>query len=459
MVQLTKTSQPPPKPEQTRHSTTRRWWKLPLLLIFTLVFLSSGWFTYKVASATGKVFADNTTSGSPLLKGKKLKDDQFGRITILLIGIGGEGHDGPNLADTVQVASIDPKSKQVAMLSLPRDLYVSVPPSAQSDVQKVKLNEVHAIGEDTGNPGGGPALLKEKVSEVLGVPIQYFIRADFAGFTQVVDSVGGINVNVSERLYDPFYPKGRGYEVLDIKPGQQQMNGELALKYARSRETTSDFDRSRRQQETIVGVRDKALSLQYLSNPGKTSQLIEIVGDHIRTDLSLQESQRLGQIVKDIPSGAVQSRVLDNETTGLLTDSVGPGGAFILVPAAGPNDFSEIKSFATNYFNHTDSLVEQAGIDLQNASGREGSARQEFDALSALGYKMVGATNATATAPETVIYDFSNGSKPATVRFLEQRFKGAQVIRQSRDTPSVDVRVVLGSNYVPATEQSGGVNQ
>lgn len=430
--------------------SARRGLKLLLLSVFALVFFSSGWFTYQVASATGKIFTENTTGGSPLLQGKKLKDDQEGRINILLLGIGGEGHDGPNLTDTIQVASVDPRAKQISMLSIPRDLYVQVPDS----LQKVKINEVHAIGEDIGTEGGGPGLVKKQMSEMLDVPIHYFVRADFEGFKQLVDSVGGVDIEVAERLYDPYYPRGTGYQVLDIPPGIRRMDGELALKYVRSRETTSDFDRSRRQQQVMLATRDKALSLQYLTNPTKISQLIDVLGERVKTDLSVGEMQRLANLVKDIPATAVTSKVLDNGPNGLLYDSTGPGGAFILLPRSG--DYGDVREFTRQLFEGSAIAGEKAGVELLNASGRGGLAAEEGSILAGYGYNVVAMGNGPEITPQSVIYDYSNGTKPATVRALEKRYK-AQVIKQPAPAPGIDIRVSIGTEYT--TQASGRGSQ
>lgn len=445
MVRLTKTQAAPPagrKPQAPAKTRRRRsWWKVPLLLVFAVAFLSSGWFSYKIASATDKIFTENTTGGSPVLQGKRLKDED--RVNILLIGIGGQGHDGPNLSDTIQVLSITPKENRASIISIPRDLYVQVPDS----FQKVKINEVHAIGEDNQVEGGGPGLLKTTASDILGVPIHYFIRVDFDGFKQIVDSMGGVSIDVQERLYDPYYPRGYGYQVVDIRPGRVQMDGETALKYARSRETTSDFDRSRRQQQVMVAVRDKALNLQYLTNPGKISQMVEILGNRVKTDLSLGESQRLANLVKDIPATNVSSKVLDSSQTGLLYDSIGPGGAYILLPRAG--NYSDIQAFARQLFENGDPSAEQATIEIQNASGRGGLARLEADTLGSYGYQVTNALNAPAPAQNTVIYDYANGAKPATVKFLQKRY-GAQVIKQPAEAGGPNIRVIIGTSYQPS---------
>lgn len=440
--------QPEAKPQDRPSSGRRRhhWWKVPLLLFFALAFLSSGWFTFKVASATDKIFTENV-GGQAILK-QRLKGGD--RVNILLIGIGGARHDGGDLADTIQLVSIEPAAKRAVMISLPRDLYVQVPDSTQ----QVKINEVHTIGEDQKVPGGGPALLKKKVSEILGLDVHYFVRADFEGFRQVVDSMGGVEISVKEPLYDPYYPLGYGYQVLNIRPGRQHMNGDLALKYARSRETTSDFDRSRRQQEVLVAARNKALSVAYLTNPTKISQLIDIVGDHILTDLTFGETQRLAEIVRDIPPERVTNQVVDGEKTGLLYDSVGPGGAYILLPTAG--NYSEIQEFVKQLLGSSAARSEAAKVEILNASGVEGLAAGEQQELKAFGVSVVKVGNSPEAAQRTVIYDYTNGRKPDTVRLLKDRY-GAEVIVQTRPSKSVvDIRVMVGTDFqdIPAATES-----
>jgi polyisoprenyl-teichoic acid--peptidoglycan teichoic acid transferase len=434
---------PAPQPATKR---SRRWWKVPLLLFFALAFLSSGWFTFKVASATDKIFTEHV-GGEAVLK-QRLKGGD--RVNILLIGIGGKNHDGGDLADTIQLVSVEPSAKRAVMISIPRDLYVQVPDSTQ----QVKINEVHSIGEEQGLPGGGPALLKKKVGEILGLDVNYFIRADFDGFRQVVDSMGGVEINVKEPLYDPYYPLGHGYQVLNVQAGDQHMNGDLALKYARSRETTSDFDRSRRQQEVLVAARNKALSVSYLTNPTKISQLIDIVGNHVLTDLSLKEAQRLAEIVRDIKPDHVTNQVIDGQKTGLLYDSVGPGGAYILLPTAG--NYSEIQEFVKQLLGSSAARSEAARIEIMNASGSEGLAAGEQEQLKAFGVNVIKVGNATESAQQTIIYDYSDGQKPDTIRFLKKRYGDAQVITQPRPKGStVDIRVVVGTDFqqIPAAGQ------
>lgn len=453
MVRLVKTeTSPAPKPDQPETPATprrsRRWVRVPLLALFALFFVGSGWFSYKVAAATNRIFTDNVGGGSPILQGKKAENEDQSKINILLLGTGGEGHDGPNLADTIQLVSVDPKAKQISMLSLPRDLWVTAPGSGG---QKMKINAVNDFGETNNVEGGGGALMKQMVKDITGLDVHYYVRIDFEGFKQAVDSVGGVDINVSERLYDPFYPRGTGYEVLNIPPGQTHMNGELALKYARSRETTTDFDRSRRQQEVMMALREKALSLQYLTNPGKISGVLDILGNRLKTDLSLGETQRLAKIVRDIPSTAVTSKVIDNSN--LLYDTTGPGGAYILLPKAG--DYSDIRAFASELVNGAELRGEAAKLEVLNASGRSGVAAQEAADLTEAGMTITGTANAPESAVPTIIYAYTD--KPATLAFLQKRY-GGQVVKQQGAVTNLDFRVVIGSSYT-TTPTTTSVNQ
>src|SRR5664279_3282734 len=152
----------------------------------------------------GKHIIGKSSGGAPGLLGTvdltKLKGEGDGRVNILVMGIGGAGHDGPNLSDTMMVMSLDPKTKDVAMLSIPRDLYVKIPGHGSG-----KINAANAYG--------GPALAEQVVENVIGVPIHYYAVMDFSGFKQAVDAVGGVDINVAAPLYDPEFPcdNDRGY--------------------------------------------------------------------------------------------------------------------------------------------------------------------------------------------------------------------------------------------------------
>src|SRR6185369_16536807 len=142
----------------------------------------------------------------------KLKGEGDGRVNILVLGIGGAGHEAPNLSDTMMVISFDPKTKDAAMLSIPRDLYVKIPATSHTGVQYGKINAANVYG--------GPELAARVVSNVIGVPIHYYVLIDFSGFRQAIDAVGGVDINVPTAIYDPDYPcdnERGGYCAFSIK--------------------------------------------------------------------------------------------------------------------------------------------------------------------------------------------------------------------------------------------------
>jgi LCP family protein required for cell wall assembly len=158
------------------------------------------------------------------------------------------------------VVSVDPESKSAGMLSMPRDLWVEIPGDGMD-----RINTAYMYGDLNQSPGGGPALAKKTVQYNLGEPIHYYVRVNFQVFQQVIDLMGGVDIYVEHDINDPLYPDmNYGYDPLRIPSGWQHMDGALALKYARTRHGSSDFERMHRQQQVMLAVRDKVTQLQLL---------------------------------------------------------------------------------------------------------------------------------------------------------------------------------------------------
>lgn len=416
-------------------------WRQRIILTLGALVVATGlFFVTKVALAARRIIA-HPSGGAPALNGNidptKLKGEGDGRINILLLGIGGKGWDGPYLSDTIMVVSIDPRTKDVAMLSVPRDLYVKIPGTRTWS----KINAADAFGEEK-QAGGGPDLARQTVESVLGIPIHYYMRVDFSGFKKAVDSVGGVDINVDKPLYDPYYPGS----TVNIKAGYQHMDGSLALKYARSRKTTSDFDRAARQQKILIALKDKALSLKTLSNPAKIAGLIDAFGESIRTDLQLSEMKKLVEIAGGIDSSKITNKVLDTSPGGLLVFGDVPGAGSIEVPAAGIGNYSAIQAYAHSIFADSYIKDENATIEVDNGSGVNGMATSVGNLLKSYNYNVVSVVTAPQPSAQTIIYDYTGGKKPYTINYLEKRFsvKSQQMTRGASDP---DIRIIVGANY------------
>ncbi len=436
------------RPPRARRITLRQ----ATLFLLAILLLIGAAFGTKLYLAARKIMADGSGKIAPALLGDldptKLRGEGDGRVNILLLGIGGSGHEAPNLSDTIMVASFDPKTKDVAMLSVPRDLYVKIPGKGYG-----KINSAHA--------SGGPATASKVVSKVIDQPIHYYAVVDFAGFKRAIDAVGGIEVTVDEPIYDPSYPcdRGRGVCPLRIKAGKQHMNGTIALRYARSRKSTSDFDRAKRQQKVLVALRAKAMQASTLSNPVKLSGLVDALGSHVKTDLQFNEIKKLAENAKDVDPSKIQSHVLDTSPSGLLVDGTGriPGAGSIELPKAGTFDYSQIQDFVKNIFVDRYITGENAIVEIQNGTGVEGLAGTAVRSLKAAHYNVLEPTNAGQLYSRTFIYDYSGGKKPFTVAYLEKRFgvkaqKGALssapgTAETTTSAAKPDIRIVIGSDY------------
>jgi len=301
--------------------------------------------------------------------GKNLRTDETGHTNILLTGIGGEGHDGGNLTDTIIVASIDYDKKMVSMLSIPRDLYV------KSEKQKTgeRINQIYAEGKMGINSKAGMEALSEIASGITGLHIDYYARVDFSGFVKMVDDLGGVDVVVEKSIYDPQYPLGETtrYQTFSIKAGPQHLDGETALKYARSRHTTSDFDRARRQQQLLSAIKDKAINLNILTDSGKIQALYYSLQDSIETNFTVDEIIGLAKMAKDFNKESIVSTVLttdEGSCGGLLYFPAREyfGDASVELPAG--KNYDSIHEMADIIFNHPDLVKEQPIIQVLNGT-------------------------------------------------------------------------------------------
>jgi LCP family protein required for cell wall assembly len=297
-----------------------------LLLILLSVMGYAGYIAYNVAKI----------STQPLqLSG--LATDSGGRTNILVLGVGDPGHSGKNLSDTMMVISIDTQTKKVAQISIPRDLRVNIP-----DYGYHKVNSANAYG--------GVELAEQVVANTLGIPIHYYVRTDFTGLRNLVDAVGGIDVNVKDRLVDTEYPCDYNqYKVcgLDIEPGLQHMDGVRALQYARCRKGTcgDDFGRAARQQEVLNLVREKTVKMDVILNPTKLTPVATAIRTGVLTDMGAFQLLEFANDWQEAQKNQPQSLVLSTSNGGYLVNAYGTSD---LIPIGG--DFGAIQKRVQNIF-------------------------------------------------------------------------------------------------------------
>lgn len=420
----------------------RRRKRIIVSIVIAVLVIIVSYLGYLIASGK-RIFDPASLTGSAFFKSgqnHQLKGEGDGRINILLMGMGGESHPGGTLTDTIIVMSIDPKAKTMAMLSIPRDLYVPVPGTKYSK----KINEIYSTGEER-KKGDGPILAKETVSKILDLPIHYYLTVDFYAFKKIIDEIGGVDVLVDKDLYDPLYPADDmvRYQTFKIKAGQQHLDGATALKFARSRETTSDFDRAARQQKVITAAREKILKVGFLANPKKILDMVNILGDHARTDFSPKEIYALSTIISELDMGKTVSKVLTNGTDGeLVSDS--STGTYTLRPIGGT--WEKIQRIAHEIFTDSDLKEEDAKIEVLNGSKTVGLALKLSDILQSYNYNVIKTDNAAESFEKTVIFDYSNGSKKVTLQFLKARLN-CEVQKKDRPVSGADITIVIGNDY------------
>lgn len=441
---------------------------LSVIGVALLILLSIGaYLGYQTYKATGQIITRNDLGGSILfhknandVKPADLTGDSDGRVNILLLGVGGGNHPGAYLTDTIQVLSLDTQNHKAAMLSVPRDLYYKY-----SSASYGRINEIWQRGEVI-KKSNGPTYSKQTISDLLGIPIHYYILVDFQAFRQLVDTLGGITVNVEQPLDDCNYPNediNRGaiaqnfvskscksmegdYIHIHFNAGVTQMNGDQALIFARSRHSTNDFDRSHRQQLIMAAIKQKALSAGILSNPLKLSQLIGIFGDHVRTDMQISDMQALAREVKDIDTSQLISEVIDASATGPLAGQT-IGGADVLVPKDGDYTYQAVKTIAHEIFTNPYLVKENSTIVVENATGKSGVGASVASQLKTYGYNVVGVTNSPSKELFTQVIDYSGGKRPFTASFLEKRF----VVKAEQATKTANIKsdfvVIIGADY------------
>jgi polyisoprenyl-teichoic acid--peptidoglycan teichoic acid transferase len=354
-----------------------------LIVIFSLfVFSVSAFISFKllngamVKESRVAVGLTPTTEPTPLPELNKT-------FNILLLGYGGAGHSGGALTDVMMIASIDPEKKRITFISLPRDTWMELP-AAVDKRERHKINAAYAIGVDHKkypkkelqyqNEHGGGEMAKYAVTTITDLPIRFYAAVDFSGFEKAIDILGGVEVNVPVAFDDYFYPvKGLEnldcgksaeeiaslsqklsgfqlekqfpcrYEHLRFEKGNVMMDGKTALKFVRSRHSDQhggDFARSQRQQALLLGLREKVISMGFIS---KADDVFSQLGGVIKTDFDKNALSYILSTQGDISKYEI--KMVNLSTNNVFKESKSFDGQYILIPKAGDSDWKEIKAF------------------------------------------------------------------------------------------------------------------
>jgi LCP family protein required for cell wall assembly len=448
-----------------RHVKLMRGIKRLAVVCMILILAGGAYFGYKLYHTQRKVLAGGGRSATVCtddVDTSQLSREGDSRINILLLGIGGPGHDGQNLTDTILLASIDPITDKTVLMSIPRDLWVHIP---NDGTQKINAAYADAVDDSratttVGKETEGIDQLDATLKPVLdGVHINYHVLLDFSAFKQMVDALGGVTVNVPETLYDPTIAWENHWNPVIAKKGIQTFNGSQALLYVRSRETSSDFARGERQRLVITAIKQKAFSAGTLANPLKISSLLDSLGSNVYTDFSSGDIKCLYKQIQTIPSSAIASQDMVTPPNDLLTTG-NMNGLSIVEPKAGLFDYSDIHVFLHSALKDGLIVKENARVAVYNATDTAGLATAQSSLLKQYGYNVIKTDSpTTASNPQTTtIVDLSHGKDKYTLNYLEHRYGVAATDKLPGDagiTPPAnsDFVIILGNDVANSADR------
>lgn len=354
------------------------------------------------------------------------------RLNVLLLGVDKrEGDAQTENTDTLIVLSLDPLANTAAMLSIPRDTLVAIPGVPNKD----KVNAAYSYG----GAQRGPDLARRTVEGLLGIPIHSFALIDFAAFTKIVDSFGGVLVDVKRPLRDEEYPTAdSGIERLQILAGPQLLRGDDALRYARSRHDSNDFSRARRQQDVLAALRLRLVQ----GGLARIPAVVDRIGTAVQTSFDPGNVLPLARTGTAIDSGAIRSEILlpcNAPDAGHceLTEQQSALG-YYLIP-----DKAKVADFVANLFYDPRVRQEGARVEVRATGARSATARATAERLGARSIVIAGVTDGPPARSAVIL---RNTAKRYTADLLAKQL-GLVVSEDPAETADADIVVRLGSDF------------
>ncbi len=376
--------------------------------------------------------------------------DGAGRVTMLLMGLDyrdWQADEGPSRTDTMILLTLDPLTHTAGILSIPRDLWVAIP-----GFKHGKINTAYYLGEAYQLPGGGPGLAVKTVEEFLGVPINYYAQIDFSAFVRFIDEIGGVKVDVPEKITVDLLGTGSSTKKT-LKPGVQVLPGEWALAYARARYTEGgDFDRAQRQQQVIMGIRERVLSVNMLPVLiSRAPALYNELAAGVHTNMTLDEAIRLAALAQQIPQESIKRGAINQDCT-LFGWS--PDKLSILIPIP-----DKIHTLRDEIFTTSGSLgpltpgnlseqvqTENARLRILNGSSTGDLLERVTSSLRAQGVNVADTGSASQAYASTRIIDHTGN--PYLLKYLVGIFQITSANIQIDFVPDspVDIELILGND-------------
>jgi LCP family protein required for cell wall assembly len=402
----------------------------------------------------GTPFVETPSTVSPPMVELPPAWDGAARVTVLIIGLDyrdWEAGSGAPRSDTMMLLTIDPQTKTAGMLSIPRDMWVNIP-----DFEYNRINTAYSLGESWKLPGGGPGLAVRTVEEFLGVPIQYYAQIDFLTFERVIDEIGGVKITPFQTVSIDIM--GDGDIPVTLEAGVTvALPGNLALAYARARHTEDgDIDRAKRQQEVIIGIRERVLNY-WPSLVPKIYPLFEEVSSGINMNMSLEDALRLALLAREISLTEIKKGVIDYTMAVPITLNLpnGGGSADVLKPIP-----DQIRILRDEIFTSGGALspmaigdptqlmqAEGARVAVLNGSYAEGVAGITSDYFKSQGMNIVLTDNSSEKVAITLLVDHSG--KPYLLKYLMTIMNiGPSQVRTRFDPNSItDVDIIIGNDW------------
>ncbi len=356
------------------NESKKKKWPIFLILGISLIILGGlGFLVYKGIILSKNIgFNFNANDIITPEKNPELAKDSTGKYTNILI-VGVDTRDKTDLlnTDTIIVLSYNYDSKDIVMVSLPRDLNVGI----NGNTWFNRINSVYASAEKR-SAGSGMTALRKTITEVTGMEIQYHAMINFKAFVDIIDAVGGVDINVENSFTDYRYPEGYSYKTISFTAGPQTMDGQTALEYARSRKSQdnnegSDYSRAKRQQKVIVALQEKILNTSTLTNPKAIMEIFASVANNIKvSEFTIDDIQAGLNLATDFQgnNGKSYSFVLD-PTAGnysLIAVKIGSDGAYGIQPKLGLGQYSDIKKYVQSLLLHPQLYSEKATVYIYN---------------------------------------------------------------------------------------------